>query len=117
VVSELSQGLDNGVLRLGLSGINDVVDLCDIAEVGVVGLAVFGRYPALMAIRIGIKLAITKIASEQAELPHVIRDVFADVADGSVRAADDFLIFFGNIWTAYVHAVKSFDRREEIILI
>ena len=49
-----------------------------------------------MLIRIAEEFPISEITAEQTELPHVIGNVFADVADGAVGADDDFLIFLGN---------------------
>jgi hypothetical protein len=95
-VAESAQRFDDRVLRLGLARIDDVVDFSDVAEVRMILLAlVIGGDPAVVLIGIAVELAIAEIASEQAELPHVIGDVFADVADGAVGADDDFLIFFG----------------------
>ena len=60
---------------------------------GMVGLALFGRNPALMPIRIAKELLVSEVAAQQAEFPQVVRDVFADVADGAIRAHDDFRVF------------------------
>ena len=97
VVAEAAQGFDHRVLRLGLASIDHVVDFGDVAEVRMIFLAVGGRNPTLVLIGIAIELAIAEIAPQQAELPHVVCDVFADVADGAVGADDYFLIFFGNL--------------------
>ena len=93
-VAEAAQGFDDRVLRLRLAGIDDVVDLRDVAEVRMILLAVRRGNPAVVAVRIAVELAISEVAPQQAELPHVVGDVFADVADGAVGADDDFLIFF-----------------------
>ena len=45
------------------------------------------------AVGIAIKLAIAEVAAQQPKFPHVIGNVFADIADGSVGADDDFLVF------------------------
>ena len=50
-----------------------------------------------MVVGITIKLAIAEVASQQAELPHVVGDVFANVADGAVGADDYFLVFLGDL--------------------
>ena len=50
-----------------------------------------------MSIGIKIKPAISEIFAEQAELPHVESDVFADVADCAVGADDYFLVVFGDL--------------------
>ncbi len=39
--------------------------------------------------------AVAEVATELAELPEMIGDVLADVADGAVRAHDDLLVFVG----------------------
>ena len=57
-----------------------------------------------------MKLAVFEVASEQAELPHVVGDVFANVADGAVGADDYFLVFLGNSCQA-----RGPDVREERI--
>src|SRR5579864_9849768 len=89
-MAEPAKGFDNRVLGFGLPGIDDVVNLCYVAEVGVIFLRVFvvgrGRDPALVTVGVVVELAITEVAAKQAELPHVIGDVFADVADGAVGA-------------------------------
>ena len=96
VIPEPPQSFYHGVLRFGLTGVNDVIYLGNIAEVGMVGLAVGRGYPTLVAVGIKIKLAVAEVATQQTELPQVIGDVFAYVADGSVGTHDNFLVFFGN---------------------
>src|SRR5947207_2607419 len=96
VVSKAAQGLDDRVLCLSLASVNDVIDFSDIAEVRVLGLAVLGRYPALMSVGIQIKSAIAEIFSQQSELPHVKSDVFAYIADGAIGTDNHFLIIFRN---------------------
>src|SRR5579863_4348755 len=95
-----AQSLDDRILRFGLAGVDDVVDFGDIAEVGMgfLGVGVVGRRgnPAVVGVGIAIELAIGEITAQEAELPHVVGDVFADVANGAVGADDDFLVFFGN---------------------
>ena len=97
VVAESAQGFDDGVLRFRLAGVDHVVDFGDIAEVGMILLALHGRDPALVLVGIAVELAIAEVAPEQAELPHVVGDVFADIADGAVGADDYFLVFFGDL--------------------
>src|SRR6202008_2823247 len=89
------QSLDDRTLRFGLAGGNDVVDLGAAAQGGVVPTALERRNPAVMLVGIAVELAVAEVAAEQAKLPHVIGDVFANVADGAVGADDDFLVFFG----------------------
>ena len=48
-----------------------------------------------MAVGITIEAAIAKVATQQAELPQVISDVLADIADGTVGADDDLGVFVG----------------------
>ena len=97
IVSKTAQRLDDRALGLGLARVDHVIDLCHVAKVGMVRLAFAGRDPYLMLVRIAIELAITEVASQQAELPHVVGNVFANVADGAIGADDDFLVFFGNV--------------------
>src|SRR5438874_6254334 len=94
-VAEFAQRFDYRVLRLRLAGINYVVNFGDIAEVRMLRLTLLRRYPALVPVGIAIKLSVSEVATQQAKLPHVIGDVFADVADGSVRAHNHFLVFLG----------------------
>src|SRR6266568_3185924 len=95
-VAEFAQRLDYRVLGLRLAGINYVVNFGDIAEVRMLRLALLRRYPALVPVGIAIKLSISEVATQQPKFPHVIGDVFADIADGPVRAHDDFLVFLGD---------------------
>ena len=39
---------------------------------------------------VGEEALVAEVAAEQAELPKVVGDVFADVGDGAVGADDDF---------------------------
>src|ERR1700691_4840117 len=94
VVAESAQRFNHRVLRLSLAGVDHVVDFGDAAKVWMVWLALHRRYPAFMLVRIAVELAISKIAAEQTELPHVIGNIFADIADSAIRADNDFLIFF-----------------------
>src|SRR6266403_5311606 len=97
VVSQTAQSFDDGVLRLGLAGVDDVVDLGYIAEMGMIFLTLGRRNPALVLVGIEKELAITEVAPEQPELPHVVRDILADVTHGAVRAHDNFLVFLGDV--------------------
>ena len=101
VVTESAQGFYDGALRFGLAGVDYVVDLGDIAEVGMIFLGGFvvgcGGDPALVVVRIPVELAVGKIATQQSELPHVVGDVFTDVADRAIGAHDYFLVFFGDL--------------------
>ncbi len=60
-----------------------------------VGFAMLGGDPALVAVGITEELLVAEIAAEKAELPEVVGDVLADVADGAVRADDDLGVFVG----------------------
>ncbi len=99
-MAESAQSLDDRVLRFGLAGVDDVVDFGNVAKVGMVfcraGVRRRGGDPAIVIVGITKKLAIAEVAPQQAKLPHVVRNVFAHVADRAVRADDHFLIFFGN---------------------
>src|SRR6266568_5369937 len=95
-VAEFAQRLDYRVLGLSLAGINYVVNFGDIAEMRMLRLTLLRRYPALVPAGIAIKLSVSEVATQQAKLPHVIRDVFADVADGAVRPHNHFLVFLGD---------------------
>ena len=97
VISEAAQRFDHGVLRLRLAGVDHVVDFRHIAEMRMVQRAHRGRDPAIMSVGIAIKLAIAEIAAQQAKLPQVVGDVFADVADRAVGTDDDFLVFLGDL--------------------
>src|ERR1035438_2551925 len=97
IVPQPAQSLNHRVLRLRLPRIDHVVNLRDIAKMRMVLLSVRRRNPALVSIRIPEKLSVTEIAPEQPELPHVIRNVFADVADRAIRAHNYLLIFLGNL--------------------
>ncbi len=48
-------------------------------------------------IRIGEEGLVAEVVAEQAELPEVIGDVFADVGDGAVGADDDLGVF---VWSS-----------------
>src|SRR5438477_13066046 len=80
IMTESSQGFDDGALCLGLAGVNHIVDFRDIAEMRMIGFAALGGNPALVSIGIAVKVAIAKIFSEQTELLHVIGYVFADIS-------------------------------------
>ena len=88
---EAAQSFDHRVLCLGLASVDYVVRPFHVAEVRMLGFSVLGGNPALVAVWVGVKLAISKVAPEEPELPHVKSDVFADVPDGAVRANDYFL--------------------------
>jgi hypothetical protein len=92
VVAQPAQGLDHGVLRFGLASINHVVNFGNIAEVRMFQRTDHGRNPAVAMVGVVMEFAISEIAAQHAELPHVVSDVFAHVADGAVGADDDFLI-------------------------
>src|SRR5262249_14045144 len=95
-MTQIAQRFLNGILRLRLSYIDDVVILDDIAEMRMIFFPVGGGDPAVVLVRVAVELAVSEIAAEQTELPHVIRDVFADVADSSIRADDYLLVFLGD---------------------
>src|SRR5208282_5440613 len=96
IVSKSAQRFDDCVLCLGLAGVDDVIDLGNVAEVRMIFLAFGGGNPAIVSIGIAVELAIAEIAPQQAKFPHVIGNVFAYVAYGTVGTDDDFLIVSGN---------------------
>ena len=61
------------------------------------GFAVGGGDPAGVG-RVLVEFCVAEVfAGEEAELPEVIGDVFADVGDGAVGADDDFGVFVGGV--------------------
>ena len=97
-VAQQAERFDDGVLRIALPRVDDVVDRGDIAEVRMVRLAVLGRNPDLMLVGILVEAPIAEVAAQQAELPEVISDVLADIADRAIGAHDDLRILVG-AWT------------------
>ena len=95
-VAESTQGLDDSVLRFGLARIDDVVNFSDIAKMRMVERANGRGNPTIVSVRVFVELAISEVAAQQPEFPEVVGDILADVADGSIRTHDDFLIFLGN---------------------
>ena len=93
VVAQSAQSFDHRVLSLGLPGIDDVINLGYIAKVWMIFFAMSGRNPAIMRIRIAKEFPIAKIAPQQPELPHVISDIFPNVANRAIRANNNFLVF------------------------
>ncbi len=94
-VTEKPECLDHGVLRIGLTRVNDVVNRGDVAEVRMIRLAVLGRNPDLVIVGIAVELAVAEVQAQQTELPKMISNVFADVTDRSVRTHDDLGVFVG----------------------
>src|SRR5712675_2986640 len=92
VVTEAAEGFDDCLLRLGLAGVDYVVDFGHVAEVGMVLLAFRRGNPAIALVGIAIELAVAEVAAQQAKLPHVVGDVFANVAYRAVGADNYFLI-------------------------
>ncbi len=67
------------------------------AEGWVWGFAVDSGDPATV-IRVFVELLIAEVfAGEEAELPEVVGDVFADVGDGAVGADDYLCVFVGEV--------------------
>ncbi len=91
-----SEGGDDVVLRVVLAGVDDVVDGVGAAEGGGGGIArACGGDPAGVG-GVLVEFGVAEVfAGEQAELPEVVGDVFADVGDGAVGADDDLGIFVG----------------------
>ena len=94
-ITQKPQCFDDGVLRIGLAGVNDVVDGGDTAEVRMVRLATLSGNPDLMLIGILVKAAIAEVAAEQPKLPEMIGNVLAYIADRTVGANDDLGVFIG----------------------
>src|SRR5262249_46599427 len=99
-VSERVQAGYDYLLGINLARIDHGEDIVGVAERGRAGIvAVTGGNPGFVAIGMGVKTAVVKIAAEQSEFPEVVGDVFSDVGDGAVGAYDDFcvdqlLVFF-----------------------
>src|SRR5437867_2806238 len=93
IVPKPAQGFDDGALRLSLAGVNHVVNFSNIAKVRMLSLALLRRNPALMTIWIQIKLPISEVSPQQSELPHVVRDVFADISNSPIRPHNNLLVF------------------------
>src|SRR4051812_1293792 len=60
-----------------------------------VAFARIGRDPNFFSIWIPKELAITEVASQFAELPEMIGNVFPDIANRAIRAHDYLLVFVG----------------------
>src|ERR1700722_9691837 len=96
VVAKSAQRFHDCALGLRLAGVNYVVDFGHVPEVWMFFFAVGGGDPAVMGVGIAEELPIAEVASQQAELPHVVSDIFADIADRTIGADDYFLIVFGD---------------------
>src|ERR1019366_1984030 len=94
-ITEQPEGFDHGVLRIGLTRVNDVVNRRNAAEVRMIALAVLGRNPHLPPLGIAVEFAITEVQAQQAELPKMIGNVLANVADFAVGTHDDLRVFVG----------------------
>ena len=93
-VAHAAQRLNHVGLRIALARVDHVIDGLRAAKVRMRLHAVHGRDPALV-IRIGEEWLVAEVAAEQAKLPEVIGDVFADIRHGAVGTHDDFGIFIG----------------------
>ena len=96
-VAHAAEGGDDVILRIVLARVDDVVDVVGVAEEWVRGFAVDGGDPA--GVRwVLVEFCVAEVfAGEEAELPEVVGDVFADVGDGAVGADDDFGVFIGEV--------------------
>src|SRR6266853_887377 len=92
-----AQRLNYGILRLGLPRIDHVINFGHIAKVRMIFLSVSSRDPALMSIGIAKEFPISKIASQQSKLPHVVSNILTDISNRAIRTHDDFLIFLGDL--------------------
>src|SRR4029453_16258884 len=94
-MSEGPERLTEKRLQIHLSRIDHVVDARGAPEWGSVLLTIRGRRrPQHVTIGLSGEPAISKIAAEQAELPELIRNVFADVGDNAVGAHDHLFARF-----------------------
>ena len=55
-------------------------------------MGLVSRRPDFVTVGICVPFPIVEILAEQPEFPELIRDVLADIGDGSVGAHDDFAI-------------------------
>jgi hypothetical protein len=100
VVSQGAQPGDDYLLRVGLARIDDVENIMRMAEgwgAGIVALA--GGDPGLVAVGMFMKTPVMKVAVEEAELPKMMRNVFADISNRAGGAHDNFCFsFFGRFF-------------------
>ena len=93
-----AQCLDHVVLRIGLARVDDVIDGIRVSEMRQSGcrlVVVLGGDPAAIAVGIDMEQVIAEVEAKLVELPQVIRDVFADVADGAIGAHNHLGFFIG----------------------
>ena len=92
-----AESCDDVVLRIVLAGVDDVVDVRRRGRRR-------GERVSLVAtveiqqvwVGVLVEFRVAEVfAGEEAELPEVVGDVFADVGDGAVGADDDFGVFVG----------------------
>src|SRR5262249_2365377 len=107
VVTQTAKRLENRALRLGLAGVDDVIKFGPVATRRGVPPPVDRRDPALVVVRIAEELAVSEVASQQAELPHVVSDILPDIADRAVGTNDDFLILFRNAFFVRAFTPRS----------
>src|SRR5689334_14326566 len=81
----------NDLLRVRLARVDDVVDSDAAAELRSLGAGFCLRYPEQVTVRVVAKDVVVKIETEFAELPQLIRDVFAGVGDGTIGPHDDLV--------------------------
>ena len=79
------------LLRIGLPRVDHVINFYAAAEVRVIEPGFSLSYPEIVIVRIFSKDVEVEIESELAELPQLIRDVFAGVRYSSVRANNDLV--------------------------
>ena len=95
VVSQGAQARDDNLLRISLARVNHVEDIVRVAERGGAGvIAIAGSDPGFVAVGMLVKTLVVKIAVEETELPKMMRDIFANVGDGTRGADDDFCFGF-----------------------
>src|SRR5262245_60383217 len=89
-MSQRAQRLAEQRLQIHLAGVDDVENPARAAKFGGVSFTLArGRGPQRPAVLLLGKPVIPEITPEQAELPELVSDVFADVGDNTVRADDD----------------------------
>ncbi len=83
------QALDDDLLEIGLAGVDHVVDPAAAAEPDrpVVGLR--GRIQSVRPFVLGERLVV-EVPAEEAEFPHLVGDILADIGHRAVAPDDDF---------------------------
>src|SRR3989454_10727917 len=97
-MSEGAKRLAEQGLQIHLPRVDDVVNAARVPEGRRRRIALMRcRGPQRMPARLLSEEAVPEIASEQAEFPELVGDVFADVGDDAVRSDDDFFARVGRL--------------------